>query len=230
MQPRTRLYRNPSRSSTGLTLVEIMIAAGVFAVVMSAIIAVTMQSRRLAEDNKFAVSALTVVNAYMEQINATQPYSSLLGNTLTTRDQSGFVDTLTIGFSSASPVTWASILSKATSTSGTAGTREAVWGNIRTQYTDLPAPLISAARPTVPSGQSWQGNIRLLDINNTVNNVADDLLIEIKPIITDRDSAGNTMPYVLIQVFYRYQPPTRRGTNFRITGSIQTVRANLPNS
>ena len=59
---------NPRRRSAGMSLVEVMIAALIFAMSMGGILAALIQSRRLTEGSVRQNAAVTAVQGYMEQL------------------------------------------------------------------------------------------------------------------------------------------------------------------
>ena len=63
-------------SSTGYTLVEVMIGMTIFAIGAFGLLGATMMVRRAAEENVYNTMALSLAQSYMEQLRAT-PYSTL---------------------------------------------------------------------------------------------------------------------------------------------------------
>lgn len=66
-----------SRSSRGFTLVETAVSLGVFTVVCVGIFAVVLQIRRVAENNVYENTALTMAQGYIEQLRSL-PYNDLV--------------------------------------------------------------------------------------------------------------------------------------------------------
>ncbi|MFP4166380.1 MAG: prepilin-type N-terminal cleavage/methylation domain-containing protein [Opitutales bacterium] len=68
MKPLQKVADPRRRSNGGFTLVEVMIAATLFALLAGGISAGILQARRLAEQNVYRVSALTIAQGYLEQM------------------------------------------------------------------------------------------------------------------------------------------------------------------
>jgi len=70
-------FLNKNRQTRGLTLIEIMVSMGVFTIVSMGILAVVLQIRRMAENNVYENTALTMAQGYLEQVRSL-PYGQLL--------------------------------------------------------------------------------------------------------------------------------------------------------
>ncbi len=63
-----RISRHASRASRGMTIVEVIIALGLLAILSVSVISVTFQVRSMAEQTVYQNTALTLAQGYMEQV------------------------------------------------------------------------------------------------------------------------------------------------------------------
>ncbi len=74
--PTATLTQVPSRNR-GLTLIEVMVSMGIFTLISLGVLAVVMQMRRIAENNVYENTALTIAQGYVEQVRSLA-YAELL--------------------------------------------------------------------------------------------------------------------------------------------------------
>jgi prepilin-type N-terminal cleavage/methylation domain-containing protein len=74
---RTASTTNIPRHSRGLTLIEVMVSMGIFALISLGVLSLVTQVRRIAENNVYENTAITMAQGYVEQVRSLS-YSELL--------------------------------------------------------------------------------------------------------------------------------------------------------
>ncbi|MBC8011691.1 MAG: prepilin-type N-terminal cleavage/methylation domain-containing protein [Burkholderiales bacterium] len=214
--PATRRPSRPCpRSSRGLTLVEVMIAAMVLAMLSVGILATLIQSRKLTEGSLYQSSANTVMQGYVEQIKnmefADLPYTTSSGSVVS-------------GSVAGSPSTLLTrSINRVLNTSGEM--ENASDALLISTATTIPAlnTILNAATPT-----GVVENIKLFDINNTPSNTNDDLRLRIWLWITDASNTSVDATQVRgITLIYSWRTNTDQEAK-SFVGTIRTIRSAVP--
>jgi hypothetical protein len=218
---RTRSHLHRLRA---LTLVEVLIASGVLALVVVGVLGALVQSRRLTEGSIYQNAAITVVQGYLEQIKeadfANVPYyngSSLIaGNSndpiagVASANRSKAIKTLlnntdvdTVGNADGETISDFLLISS---------------GN---------PPTLSSITPggTAPSGV--EDNVKLVDVNQTTSK-SDDLRLRIWVWVKDASAAGHDATQVRsITIIYHWAMNDGTKTKWFV-GSVRSLRSAVP--
>lgn len=222
LQPSSSKVRPTSvfQRSSGLTLVEVMVASAVLGIVMAGSLAALLQSRRLTEGSIYQSAATTVVQGYLEQIKENKitniPYYS--GTTLIPGSENDPI----LGVSSAKR-------------------NLAIKTYLNNTDVDVPNPsdetisdflLISSGTPVnpktlVPNGATPTGvedNVKLIDVNKTVSK-SDDLRLRLWIWVTDASNSGIDATNVRsITIVYQWAHNDGRNTRWFVS-SVRCLRS-----
>lgn len=204
------------RRSRGLTLVEVLIASLVLAILCIGLLATLIQSRNLTEGSIYQNSANTIMQGYVEQIKnmefADLPYTTS-GGTVVAGSVPGAASTLL-----------------------TRGVQRAVEENgVVENVTD---PLIISTSTSLPDASKLLepglpagvvDNIKTFDINNTPNNPNDDLRLRIWIWIRDMTDASADATLIRgITILYSWQPNNDGATSRAFVGTVRSMRSAVP--
>lgn len=217
VQPRAHLpfLRRRDRRA-GLTLVEVLVASAVLAMLGGGMLAVLTQSRNLTEGSIYQNSANTIMQGYVEQIKnmefADLPYLTAAGTVV----PGSVVD---------APTT---ILTRGVRrVTGADGTMENISDPllISTSATIPAANTILAA--AVPTGVA--DNVKTFDINNTPTNTADDLRLRVWIWVNDLTNSSVDATQVRgVTIIYSWRPNNAGANSRAFVGSVRTVRSSVP--
>jgi type II secretory pathway pseudopilin PulG len=218
-----------SRSSTaGITLVEITVSMTILAMIMTGVIAVLVQSRRLTEGSIAQNSATTIVQGYIEQMKNMElsdlPYYTSSG---TLMPGSGTTADATLPYYN--------YTSNSLVTGPKAGCTASNDISTRLDETNKDPLFISSGTPPdtstiTPGAAAPSGvvdNVKLIDINDTDDN-SDDLQLRLWVWVQDMTGSGISATTVRsITIIYQWR--VKDGARFRYSlGSVRTIRSDVP--
>jgi hypothetical protein len=210
------LRQHPGARCRALTLVEVIVAATVLALLSVGLLATLIQSRNLTEGSIYQNSANTIMQGYVEQIKNME-FSDLPYTTPTGIVMPGS----TIGAPS-------SILTRGVRRVAAAGGGTE---NI-TDILNISNAVIVPDSALILEDETPPGvveNIKLFDLNNTPENTADDLRLRIW--IWIKDLSGTSTDATLVRgitVIYSWRPNNSTTNARSFVGTVRTIRSAVP--
>jgi Tfp pilus assembly protein PilV len=200
---RPRPNRPQPACERGFSLIEVAVAMTVFTLMIVGVFAAMLQSRKMTESSIYQNSAVTVVQGYIEQMKNMDfnelPYYD--GSTLMKNGETSSDSTIYTQLDS-----------------DTYDTLKLSSGAVPTM-----ASVIAGTRPT-----GAVDNSKKIDINNTPDDTADDLVLNIWVWIVPLDNAGSRVGDSRhITMIYNWSFATG-GVDLTFHDSVTTVRSRVP--
>lgn len=216
-------------ATAGVTLVEIAVSLTLFALVMTGVIAVLLQSRRLTESSIYQNSATTIVQGYVEQMKGMEladlPYytsdGTLVAGSGTAADAALSYYTYTSNTLVAGPKSGCTA-SNDVSTRLDENTRDPLF------ISSGSPPDVATITPGTAAPSGVIDNVKYVDINQTPTNANDDLQLRMWVWILDLTSSSpNSTTVRSITVIYQWR--VKNGARFRYSiGTVRTIRSDVP--
>ncbi|HTJ79103.1 MAG TPA: hypothetical protein VL357_08915 [Rariglobus sp.] len=220
---------NGRHPTAGITLVELAVSMSLLALLMIGIIAVLIQSRRLTEGSICQNSANTIVQGYIEQTKNMEltdlPYytggGTLIAGSGTAADANLPYYNYTSNTSVAGPRTGCSANNEIPTLLDET-TRDPLF------ISSGDPPALSSITPGAAAPSGVVDNVKLVDINQTPSNNADDLQLRLWVWIKDLTGTGTDATIVRsITIIYQWQ--VKDGARFRYSiGTVRTIRSDVP--
>lgn len=208
--------RLPGGARRALTLVEIMVAIGVLAMLAGGMLATLIQSRNFTEGSLYQNTANSIMQGYIEQIKNMEftdlPYTTPAG-------------VVVPGPVAGQPAT---LLTRGVArVTGVGGAME-----------NIIDPLTISTATTIPNQSNLLlsstpvgiiDNVKTFDINNTPDNEADDLRLRIWIWIQDISNPATDATQVRgVTILYSWRPNNDTSTARAFVGTVRTIRSAVP--
>ena len=208
---------------------EIAISMTVLAMIMSGVIAVLIQSRRLTEGSIYQNSATTIVQGYIEQMKnmelADLPYYTSGGTLVAGSGTDADANLSYYNYTSNTLVTGPKTgctASNDISTRLDEATRDPLF------ISSGSPPDISTITPGNAAPTGVIDNVKLIDINQTPSTNADDLQVRLWVWVQDVTISGTSATTArAITILYQWR--VKDGSRFRYSkGSVRTIHSDVP--
>lgn len=208
---RPLIEQSRQRRTRGMTLVELMIATTILALVVVGVLGSLLHSRRLSEGSISQNSAVAIVQGYIEQMKSMPfnelPYTEVLSD--------GTVSTVS-GVNTAVP-----LYEVPTRLNG--ATLDSLKISTSTAF-----PALSTIGITAGTATDVLDNVKTIDVNMTPESTLDDLRLNLRVWVKDVSSeAINATQVRSITIHYAWQ--VNEGNRSRVhRGSVRTIRSSVP--